>query len=184
MGNGSARSTGRRNQEWTGSHWSSSATMTCSRQCRGCPRRRCPVGGRRAGATVVDAVAMGLGEGAGITALEEIAFALEVLYDVRTGLNVERVGEYCRLVRESFGIRFPPTKSIVGEGLYRHSIDSHQASILRGHWHSWECIHPRVVGQERHLEFGYAKVRRGGSGAIGALVEKLGRSATDVWVDA
>jgi len=138
----------------------------------------------RAGATVVDAVAMGLGEGAGITALEEIAFALEVLYDVRTGLNVERVGEYCRLVKESFGIRFPPTKSIVGEGLYRHSIDSHQASILRGHWHSWECIHPRVVGQERHLEFGYAKVRRGGSGAIGALVEKLGLSATDVQIDA
>jgi isopropylmalate/homocitrate/citramalate synthase len=138
----------------------------------------------RAGATVVDAVAMGLGEGAGITALEEIGFALEVLYDVRTGLNVERVGDYCRMVQESFGVCFPPTKTIVGDGLYRHSIDSHQASILRGRWHSWECIHPRVVGQERRLEFGHAKVRRGRSGAIGALVEKLGLVSSDAQIDA
>jgi isopropylmalate/homocitrate/citramalate synthase len=137
----------------------------------------------RAGATVVDAVAMGLGEGAGITALEEIVFALEVLCDVDTGLTVERVGDYARCVRDAFNLAFPPTKPIVGAGLYRHSIDSHQASILRGHWHSWECIHPRVVGQERRLEFGHAKVRRGRSGAIGALIEKLGLVATDGQID-
>lgn len=137
----------------------------------------------RAGASVVDAVAMGLGEGAGIAALEEVAFALEVLYGVHTGLQIERLGDYCRFVGQSFGVTFPPTKTIVGEGLYRHSIDSHQASILRGRWHSWECIHPRVVGQERRLEFGHAKVRRGRSGAIGALVETLGLSATDAQID-
>lgn len=137
----------------------------------------------RAGAAMVDAVPLGLGEGAGIAPLEELVFSLEVLYDVRTGLQVDQVADLVRLVQEEFGVAVLPTKTIIGRGLYRHSIDSHIASILRGKWHSWECIHPRMVGQERVLEFGYAKIRSGRSGAIGTKIEQMGLQATDDQLD-
>jgi isopropylmalate/homocitrate/citramalate synthase len=137
----------------------------------------------RAGAEVVDAVPLGLGEGAGITPLEELAFALEVLYGVDTGLKMERIAPLCRVVQRVFQAEYPPTKTFIGDGLYRHSIDSHIASILRGKWHSWECVQPAVVGQERRLEFGFAKIRRGRSGAIAAKIEKMGLSADDRQLD-
>lgn len=133
----------------------------------------------RAGAEMVDTVPIGLGEGAGITALEELVFSLEVLYGMDTGLQLQKVADLARLVKQCFSADLPPTKTIIGTGLYRHSIDSHIASILRGKWHSWECIHPRVVGQERFLEFGHAKIRRGRSGAIQAKVEQMGYEADD-----
>ena len=137
----------------------------------------------RAGATVVDAVPLGLGKGAGIAPLEEIAFALEVLYGVDTGLKMERVAQLCREVQCAFKVEYPPTKTFIGSGIYRHSIDSHIASILRGKWHSWECVQPSVVGQKRQLEFGFAKIRRGRSGAIAAKIEKMGLAADDQQLD-
>jgi isopropylmalate/homocitrate/citramalate synthase len=133
----------------------------------------------KAGAEIIDAVPLGLGEGAGIIPLEEIAFALEVLYGVETGLEMEKVAELCRQVKKVFGVEHLPTKTFVGDGLYRHSIDSHIASILRGAWHTWECVHPSVVGQERQLEFAFAKIRRGRSGAIAAKIEQMGLVAGD-----
>lgn len=133
----------------------------------------------KAGAQTVDAVPLGLGEGAGIAPLEEVVFALEVLYGVETGLDVEKVAELCRQVKKVFGVGYPPTKTFIGDGLYRHSIDSHIASILRGAWHTWECVHPSVLGQKRQLEFGFAKIRRGRSGAIAAKIEQMGLEAND-----
>jgi isopropylmalate/homocitrate/citramalate synthase len=137
----------------------------------------------RAGASIVDAVPLGLGEGAGIAPLEELVFALEILYGVDTGLEIERVAELCREVKLAFGVEYLPTKSIVGDGLFRHSIDSHIASILRGKWHSWECFQPSVVGQKRRLEFGFAKIRQGRSGAIAAKIDQMGLSASDEQLD-
>jgi (R)-citramalate synthase len=137
----------------------------------------------RAGAELIDAVPLGIGEGAGIAPLEEITAALEVLYGVNTGLDLGKVADFARLAQRAFQVTPMPTKTVIGSALYRHSIDSHIASILRGKWHSWECIHPRAVGQERALEFGYAKIRRGRSGAIGAKIEQLGFQADDQQVD-
>lgn len=137
----------------------------------------------RAGAEVIDAVPLGIGEGAGIAALEEVAFSLEVLYGVRTGLVMERVADFARLVATAFKVQYLPTTPFIGQGVYRHTIDSHIASILRGKWHSWECIHPSTVGQKRSLEFARAKIRSGRSGAVGAKIDQLGYSATDRQVD-
>ncbi len=137
----------------------------------------------RGGAQVLDAVPLGLGEGAGIAPLEELAFALEVLYGIQTGLKMEKVTELCRHVKEVFGVEHLPTKTFIGDGLYRHSIDSHIASILRGNWYTWECVHPSIVGQKRQLEFGYAKIRRGRSGAIAAKIELMGLKADDAQLD-
>jgi methanogen homocitrate synthase len=136
-----------------------------------------------AGADVVDVVPLGLGEGAGVVPLEEIAFVMEVLYGVDTGVKIDQVADVCRFVKDIFGVDLPLNKTFIGSGIYRHSIDSHIASILRGSWHSWECIHPSVVGQERQLEFGYSKIRSGRSGAVAAKIEQMGLIADDQQLD-
>lgn len=133
----------------------------------------------RAGATVVDAVPLGLGDSAGISALEEVVFALEVLYGVRTQLRLEEIHKLCRLVSELFRIPIPPNKALVGGNIYRHSIDSHIAAILRGCWYSWELIRPEVLGQERRLEFGFSKIREGRSGAVAAKLAQMGVNLSD-----
>jgi len=131
------------------------------------------------GATVVDTVPLGLGDGAGITASEEIAGAMEVLYGVRTGIHLDRLRSLCLQVAESFGIPMPKTKAVVGVNTYFHQIDSHVAAILRGAWYSWEIARPEVLGHERRLAFGHAKLRDGRSGAVAALLDRMGVSPTD-----
>ena len=125
------------------------------------------------GVSVVDAVPLGLGDGAGITASEEVAIALQVLYGIETGIDISKMKALCEEVSEVFGIPIPDGKSLIGRNQYTHSIDSHVAAILRGAWHSWEVIRPDVIGQSRVLQFGYAKLREGKSGALYAKAQVL-----------
>ena len=135
------------------------------------------------GAAAVDCTLLGMGDGAGITALEEIALALEVLYGVETGVRLDQITALCRLAHECFGTALSPHKPHVGENIFRHQIDSHIAAILRGDWSAWEVVRAEALGRERRLEFGYGKLRRGRSGAIALLVERLGLIATDTQMD-
>lgn len=131
------------------------------------------------GASAVDTVPNGLGDGAGITATEEIVMALEVFHGVPTGIRLESLKELSEKVGDLLGYTLPQTKAVVGKNMFRHQIDSHVAAILRGTWHSWEVIRPDVVGQQRRLEFGYAKLRRGRSGALFAKAQKMGLEVSD-----
>jgi len=135
------------------------------------------------GATCVDVVALGLGDGAGIAALEEVAGALEVLYGVETGIDLEALVGLCEAVAQAFGIPMPKTKAVVGENLYRHQNDSHVTAIMRGAWDSWEIVRPEVFGRKRKLEFGFSKLRRGRSGAIYTKMEQMGYEPSDAELD-
>lgn len=137
-----------------------------------------------AGASVVDAVPLGLGDGAGITASEEVAAAMEVLYGVPTSIKLDRLRILCQNVAKYFKIPMPKTKAVVGENTYSHQIDSHVAAILRGAWYSWEVARPEVFGHERHLGFGHAKLRDGRSGAIAALLDSMSLNPSDSELEA
>ncbi len=131
------------------------------------------------GANTVDAVPLGLGEGGGITATEEISAAMEILYGVPTGVRLDKLRLLCSAVARAFEIAVPKTKAVVGANTYSHQIDSHVAAILRGAWYSWEVARPEVLGHERNLAFAHAKIRDGRSGAVAALLESMGIDVTD-----
>lgn len=131
------------------------------------------------GASEVDTVPLGLGDNGGITASEEIAAAMQILYGVPTNVYLDKIRSLCLLVAENFGIPMPKTKAVVGENSYSHQIDSHVAAILRGAWYSWEVARPEVFGQERKLAFAHAKLREGRSGSVAALIETMGITVTD-----
>ena len=131
------------------------------------------------GASAIDAVPLGLGDGSGITASEEVASAMEILYGVKTSIHLDQLRSLCQQVAKLFGISMPKTKAVVGDNTYTHQIDSHIAAILRGAWYSWEIARPEVLGHTRRLEFGHAKLRNGRSGAIAALLDMMGLTPSD-----
>lgn len=71
--------------------------------------------GVAAGATIVHTTVNGMGERAGLTALEEIATALEVLRGIETGIRFEKLVELSKLVGSLSN--YPPrrNKPIVGD---------------------------------------------------------------------
>lgn len=137
----------------------------------------------KSGASVADVVVNGLGDKAGIGALEEVVTALEILYGVNTGIDMRKLVELSEFVQERFNIPVSANKPIVGPNIVRHQIDSHMATILRGYWWAWEEIKPEYFGRERSLEWAYGKLRTGRSGSLQAKLEAMGVNATDEQYD-
>jgi len=126
------------------------------------------------GAKYVDVVPLGLGDGAGLAAAEEVAFGLESLYKIKTNLRLELLPALCEKVAAAIGVKVPDNKAIVGKNQFLHTIDAHIACGLRGAWYAWEHLVPEKIGREREIQFGYAKLRRGKSGALYALAQTMG----------
>lgn len=72
----------------------------------------------RAGADIVHVTVNGLGEFAGLLALEELAVALPMHLDCRTGIETAKLTDLCRFVAEASGIDLPPHKPVVGRGAF------------------------------------------------------------------
>lgn len=73
-----------------------------------------------AGAEAVHTNILGLGERSGGTATEEIAVALEFIYGIKTGLNLETLFEISKVVQEISGIVFPGHKPVVGKNSFSY----------------------------------------------------------------
>jgi len=135
--------------------------------------------GIRAGAECIDVTINGLGHNSGITPLEEIVCALKVLYGVDTGVDLKHIPILSKLVEKHSRLKVFPNKAIVGENVYRHQLDSHMASIIRGVWYSWDIIHPEVFGRKFRLEWVPGRLRIGKSGSVMAMIESLGMTVTN-----
>lgn len=68
-----------------------------------------------AGAEVVHSCVNGLGERTGNAALEELILALDLLYGIKTGCNIEAIKGLSSLVEELSGVKFAQNKPVVGE---------------------------------------------------------------------
>jgi isopropylmalate/homocitrate/citramalate synthase len=136
----------------------------------------------KGGAAIIDTVINGLGDRAGNAPFEEVVCALEVLYDVRTGIDITKITEVSDLVSQIYKVPVAPNKAIIGNNCYRHVSDSHVATLLRGSWDSFEVIRAEALGKKRSLEFGATTIQEG-EGALTAKIESMGYKATKDLVD-
>ena len=95
----------------------------------------------------------GLGERSGNAAFEEVAFILERLYGVHTGLKTERIYEVSRLVEELSGIPVPANKALVGYFSFSHEAGIHTHGIL-AHTATYEPMQPEAIGRRRQMVIG------------------------------
>ncbi|MEM4090359.1 MAG: hypothetical protein QXQ46_06375 [Thermoplasmatales archaeon] len=103
------------------------------------------------GASTIHVSLTGIGERSGNASLEESVMALKYLYGIRSKINTKMLRSLAVLVRERSGIKFPPQKPIVGDGIF--SVES---GILTSWWRKLEKSNmplemfpflPEVVGQ-------------------------------------
>ena len=106
-----------------------------------------------AGVNQVHATINGIGERAGNASLEEISVALELLYNVKTSINLRKITDTSMIVSRTTGMSVQPNKAIVGENAFAHESGIHTHAILRDPL-TYERIDPSLVGAARRIVSG------------------------------
>ncbi len=105
------------------------------------------------GITYPQTCVAGFGERAGSAPLEEVVAALEILYNVDTGINVKKLYRLSQLAEKSFALPIPFHKPIVGENAFSHASDKHIHGML-AHPLIYEPFPPKMVGRETMFYLG------------------------------
>lgn len=79
----------------------------------------------KAGATLIDVCANGLGDRAGNVCLFELMVTLETLYKIPTGMKTEKIMELAKFVEQISGIPIPVSKPFVGANVFKEEAASH-----------------------------------------------------------
>lgn len=95
----------------------------------------------------------GFGERAGVAPLEEVVAALEILYNVDTGVDVKKLYRLSQLAEKSFALPIQFHKPIVGENVFSHESDKHIHGML-AHPLIYEPFPPKMVGRETMFYLG------------------------------
>jgi len=127
-----------------------------------------------AGADYASTTVNGLGERCGNAATEEVVMALEVLYGVKTGLDLTKLTEISRLVTDLSGVRTQVNKAVVGESAFRHESGMVVAGLLQDPFTA-ETYQPELVGQRRQILLG----KKSGLVSISYKVKELGLSVPE-----
>ena len=115
----------------------------------------------RAGADIIDASALGLGERAGIVDLAQLLVVLNTDFGIKK-YNLVKLGELYEFISKNSGIPIPVNFPIMGKNAFTHcaGVHTHAASVNPTHY---ESLDPELLGRERHFSLdhmsGIASVR-------------------------
>lgn len=103
----------------------------------------------RAGANIIDAAAVGLGERAGIVDLAQLLVVLTVDYN-ENRWNLSKLVELYDLVSKHSGVPIPANYPITGKNAFTHcaGVHTHAASINPMHY---ESLNPEILGRQRNF---------------------------------
>jgi 2-isopropylmalate synthase len=133
--------------------------------------------GLSAGASQVECTVNGIGERAGVAALEEVAMALRVrsdAYAYETGIQPALIGHASRLVSELTGYAVQPNKAIVGANAFAHEAGIHQDGMLK-HAGTYQIMDPEELGLTTTLPLG----KHSGRHAFRRAVDAAGLSPSE-----
>ncbi len=128
----------------------------------------------RAGADIVDCVLNGYSHRSGNCALEQIAAALEVLYEVQTGIDLAQLTSLCRLAADVFGVPIPAQSPHVGSSAFAYG-GVHISALMQEGWFVWETMQAETVGQQRHVVWTPTSLERHGmAGPVAMKIRRMG----------
>lgn len=126
------------------------------------------------GVTTPHVCVAGFGERAGNAPLEEVVMALEILYNIPTGVETKRIHELAKLTSQYFAILLPIHKAIIGENAFSHAAGIHVHGLL-AHQLCYEPIPPEAVGRRTSFYLG----KFTGSQMVRTKLEQEGIEASD-----
>lgn len=125
------------------------------------------------GVTYLHTCTVGFGERAGVAPFEEVVTALELLYNIDTGVDLGKIYRLSQLAEKAFALPIQFHKPIIGETAFTHEVDEHVEGML-AHPLMFEPFPPEIVGREKTLFIG----RNTGEALIQNLLEQAGIKAT------
>lgn len=130
------------------------------------------------GATHLHTCMAGLGERAGIAPFEEVVTALELLYNLDTGVDLGKIYRLGQLAEKAFAMPIQFHKPIIGENLFAHEIDA-EVEEVQAQPLLFEPFPPEIIGRETKAFIG----RNTGQTLIQKLVEQAGIRASPRQMD-
>jgi 2-isopropylmalate synthase len=132
-----------------------------------------------AGIPVINTTLAGLGERSGNAPFDEIAMALELLYDYRTGVQVDRIYAVTKRVEELSGFPIAVSKPVTGYNAFTHESGIHTDGVIK-HTLTYEPIQAEALKRGRRFVFG----KHTGARAVEARLQEHGLAASKDQVQA
>lgn len=105
------------------------------------------------GVSYVHTCIAGLGKRAGCTPLEEVVTALELLYDVENGVDLNKLYRLSQLAEKTFALPIQFHKAMIGENAFSQEIDE-QTEDTRSQPMLYVPFPPEIIGREIQFYLG------------------------------
>jgi isopropylmalate/homocitrate/citramalate synthase len=130
------------------------------------------------GVAYVHTCLVGFGERAGVAPLEEVVAALELLYDIDTGVDMKKLYRLAQQAEKSFALPIQFHKPIVGENAFSYEVDEHVEGMLANPL-LFEPFPPEMIERETQFYIG----RSGGRRLVEKRLEMAGIKAAPWQID-
>ncbi|PIX31977.1 2-isopropylmalate synthase [Candidatus Bathyarchaeota archaeon CG_4_8_14_3_um_filter_42_8] len=130
------------------------------------------------GVAYVHTCIAGFGERAGIAPLEEVVVALELLYNIDTGIDMKKLYRLSQLAEKSFALPIQYHKPIIGENAFSYQADEHVHAMLTNPL-IYEPFPPEIIERETMFYLG----RQTGRHLVESRLASAGIKATPMQVD-
>jgi isopropylmalate/homocitrate/citramalate synthase len=130
------------------------------------------------GVTYLHTCIAGFGQRAGCAPLEEVTTALELLYDVETGVDLGKLFRLSQMVEKAFAMPIQFHKPIIGENAFSYEMDENVKMMLTDPIVN-EPFPPEIVGREITFHMG----RRTGKRVVEDRLKIADIKATPIQID-
>lgn len=130
------------------------------------------------GVTYLHTCIAGFGKRAGCAPLEEVTTALELLYDVETGVDLGKLFRLSQMVEKAFAMPIQFHKPIIGENAFSYEMDENVKMMLTNPIVN-EPFPPEIVGRETVFHMG----RRTGKRVVEDRLKIADIKATPIQID-
>jgi isopropylmalate/homocitrate/citramalate synthase len=110
--------------------------------------------------------------------MEQLVVALQVLYDIDLGIDMEGLTGLSEAVASFAGVHISPHSPLIGSNAFSHESGIHVAAVM-AQPDTYEPIPPAAVGNRRRYLFG----KHSGRSAIRLKLEERGLIVDDTLVE-
>jgi len=103
--------------------------------------------GMRAGAEIIDAAVLGLGERAGIVDLAQLLVALRDIYKNSSQRHLSRLPELYQLISKYSNVPVPINFPLIGQNAFTHCAGVHTHAAIQNPAH-YQSLDPQIVGRK------------------------------------